>query len=52
MTLGGWIIMLVSTLGVTSLFLWCLYMVLTLPEETDKVHGFEMETPDEKQERK
>lgn len=48
MTPGGWIIMLVSTGGVTALFLWCLWKVFTLPDETEKIHGFEFETPDEK----
>lgn len=47
MTTGGWIIMLLSTGAVTTLFLWCLWRVLTLPDETDKIHGFEFETPDE-----
>lgn len=47
MTLGGWIIMLLSTGGVTSLFFWCLWKVLAVPGETEKIHGFEFETPDE-----
>ncbi len=49
MTLGGWIIMLLSTGSVTALFLWCLWKVLTTPGETEKLHGFEFETPDEKE---
>lgn len=32
MTTLGWIIMIVSITGVTSLMLWCFYRVLTLPE--------------------
>lgn len=47
MTIGGWIIMIVSTGGVTLLFVWCLWKVLTLPDESEKIHGFEFETPDE-----
>jgi len=48
MTLGGWIIMLLSVGGVTALFIWCIYKVLSTPGETEHVHGFEIETPDEK----
>ena len=48
MTLGGWIIMLVSTLSVTGLFVWCIWKVLTTEGEDEKVHGFEIETPDTK----
>jgi hypothetical protein len=47
MTLGGWIILLVSVVGVTLWLGWCLWKVLGTPEESDKVHGFEFETPDE-----
>ena len=46
MTLGGWIIMLFSVGCVTTLFRWCIYKVLTTPEEEEKMHGFEIETPD------
>jgi hypothetical protein len=31
MTIAGWIIMLLSVGGVTVLFAWCLYRVLTAP---------------------
>jgi len=48
MTLGGWIVMLVSVGSVTALFLWCLWVVLTTPEETEHLHGFDAHTPDEK----
>ena len=48
MTLGGWIVMLSSVVGVTVVFLWCLWKVLTTPEESEKLHGFFFETPDEK----
>lgn len=47
MTPGGWIIMLISTLGVTSLFARCIWKVLTTEGEDEKVHGFEIETPDQ-----
>jgi len=46
MTLGGWIIMLVSVGSVTALFCWGIFKVLTTPEEEEKIHGFEIETPD------
>jgi|TARA_B110000438_G_scaffold175584_1_gene167797 hypothetical protein len=51
MSTGGWIIMLLSVGGVTSLLLWCIYKGLTTPGETDKLHGFEGETPDEAENR-
>jgi len=31
MTLGGWIVMLLSVISVTVVFLWCLWKVLTTP---------------------
>ncbi len=43
--------MIVSVGAVTTLFAWCIYKVVTTPEETRRVHGFEFETPDEKAER-
>src|SRR5690606_24483079 len=46
MTPGGWIILIVSVGTVTSLFAWCIYKVLSLPGETEKIHGFEAEPPD------
>ncbi len=46
MTLGGWIIMLVSVGTVSTLFTWCIYKVLTTEGEEEKLHGFEAETPD------
>ncbi len=48
MTLGGWIIMLISVGSVTTLFTWCIYKVLSTPEEKEKIHGFEIEPPDTK----
>lgn len=52
MTPGGWFVMIVSVGSVTGLFLWCLWMVLKDPGEAKRLHGFEIETPDEKEERK
>ncbi len=48
MTLGGWIIMIISVGSVSTLFGWCVYKVLTTPNEEEKMHGFEIETPDSK----
>jgi hypothetical protein len=50
MTLGGWIVMILSVGTVTGVFLWCLWKVLMTPEESEKLHGFSFETPDEKSE--
>ncbi len=52
MTLGGWIVMVVSVATVTAAFVWCLWKVLTTPEESEKVHAFEFETPDVDADRK
>ncbi len=51
MTTGGWINMLISVGAVTTLFIWCIIKVIRTPDETKKVHGFEFETPDAKEER-
>ena len=51
MNTGGWIIMLLSVGTVSLLFTWCIYKVLSTPGETEHIHGFEIETPDEKEAR-
>lgn len=51
MNTSGWIIMLLSVGTVSILFAWCIYKVLTTPGETEHIHGFEIETPDEKEDR-
>lgn len=51
MTAGGWIILLVSVGSVTALFVWCIYRVLTAPTDPDRMHRFEIETPDVKADR-
>jgi hypothetical protein len=51
MTFGGWVTMLLSVGSVVVLFVWCVHKVLTTPDESEKLHGFEFETPDEKSER-
>ena len=47
MTLGGWVVMVVSVTLVTTSFFWCLSKVLRTPRETEKLHGFDRHTPDE-----
>lgn len=47
MTPGGWIVMVLSVGSVVLAFGWCVYRVLTTPNETDKVHGFDRHPPDE-----
>lgn len=49
MTIGGWIVLSLSISSVTALFGWCIWKVLSIPNETEKLHGFEFETPDEKE---
>ncbi len=46
MTSSGLIVMLLSVGTVVSLFSWCIWKVLTTPNETEKVHGVEFHTPD------
>ena len=46
MTTSGLIVILLSVGSVTILFAWCVYQVLTTPNETEKVHGVEFHTPD------
>lgn len=50
MTAGGWVVLGMSVGVVVALFLWCVWKVLTTPGETERMHGFEFETPDEKAE--
>lgn len=38
--------MLLSVSTVVVLFAWCIWKVLTTPNETEKVHGVEFHTPD------
>ena len=47
MTLGGWIIMLLSVGSVTGLLGWCVYKVLITPGSTERIHSqADIETPD------
>ena len=38
--------MLLSVSSASVLFIWSIYKVLTTEGEDEKVHGFEIETPD------
>lgn len=51
MTTAGLIVMLLSVSTVVSLFSWCIWKVLTTPNEAEKIHGTEFETPDVKADR-
>lgn len=51
MTTAGLIVMLLSVGTVVSLFSWCIWKVLTTPNETEKIHSMEFETPDVKADR-
>jgi hypothetical protein len=47
MTTGGWIIMIGSVTCVTTLFVWCIVRIITLPEPDSRLHGIDdIETPD------
>ncbi len=50
MTIGGWIVMILSVGGVTSLLAWCIYKVLTTPGESERLHGFDLNPPDQEEE--
>jgi len=47
MTIGGWIIMLVSTLSVTALFAWCIWKVFTADALDESSRGIEPDLPEE-----
>ena len=46
MTTSGLIIMASSVGTVTLLFSWCVWKVLTTPDEAEKLHAVELHTPD------
>lgn len=49
MTIGGWLVMLLSVGTVTALFIWCIYKVITEKKVEDHhIHGLEdIDTPDQ-----
>lgn len=46
MSTAGFLVMLLSVSTVTLLFGWCVYRVLTTPNEVEKLHGVDLHTPD------
>ncbi len=46
MSISGWIVMSISIGSVTTLFIWCLWKVLTTRGETEHMHGFEIDPKD------
>ena len=48
MTTAGLFVMLISIGIVVSLFTWCVWKVLSTPNESEKLHSLEFETPDVK----
>ncbi len=46
MTSAGLLVMLFSVGTVATLFGWCIWKVLTTPNETQRIHSLEFETPD------
>ncbi|HEY5792439.1 MAG TPA: hypothetical protein VIS74_04020 [Chthoniobacterales bacterium] len=48
MTLGGWIIMLLSVGGTTGWAIWCVCRVLSKPKSAGKLHGqMDIHLPDQ-----
>ena len=39
MTPGGWTVMLVAVLGMTSLLAWCIWKVISTPGSTEHLHS-------------
>lgn len=39
MTIIGWAIMLISVIGMTTLFAWCIRKVLSLPDASEHIHS-------------
>lgn len=55
MSLGGWLVMILSVGGTTGFFFWCIKRVLRPPISTDKMHGVldtELEIEEEERERR
>ena len=49
MTTAGWLVMLLSVGTVAVLFGCCVWKVLTTPNEAEKIHGVDFDTPDIKE---
>ena len=50
MTIGGWIILIISVSTVVTLFTWYIYKVLNIPGETEHLCSFEQDKEDQKNE--
>jgi len=48
MSLGGWMVMFLSVGSVTLLLVWCIWKLLTTPEDKDHLHGLDITPPDTK----
>lgn len=47
MTIGGWIMMIVSVSGMTGLLGWCIWKVVSTPGSTEHLHSpADIEPPD------
>lgn len=46
MTIGGWIMLILSVGSAVTLFTWCIYKVVTIPDETDHIKGFKGNDPE------
>ena len=47
MTVGGWVVMILSVSGMTFLMGWCIFKVLTTPGSTERLHSqSDIVTPD------
>jgi len=47
LSVGGWILMLLSVTIVTSMLIWCIYKVIVTPESTQHLHTqADIEPPD------
>ena len=50
MTLGGWIVMILSVGGVTALLAWCIVRVVSTPGSIEHLHSqADIEPPDVKE---
>lgn len=47
MTPDGWTFLIVSVGFVSLAFTWCVIRVLRTPDETERLHGLELDTPDQ-----
>ncbi|QYY37529.1 hypothetical protein [Ruficoccus sp. ZRK36] len=49
MTPSGWIVMILSVGAVCCLFAWCMWKVMSTPNETEHMKGIQDHTPDEQE---